>query len=332
MLIRSALLAIALAAAAAPATALDILLGNDDGFETANVRALQQRLKAAGHDVLVAAPAQNNSGRGGAILFLKPLGPLTDASRYGSVAAGAPGVGADPADADVRYVDGTPVMALLYGLDVAAPKRWGRAPDLVLSGPNEGANLGAVVVSSGTVNNALYAINRGLPAIAVSYADFGSRPWSALAPGAIEYEIADRVVALVNQLERRRGRDGRLLPPGTGLNVNIPRFAPGTGAQLQWRLARVGAAAGSAPVFFERLADSPAAVQAHTGVDLPGIGFVAGGAPLPPGVAIPVDDDPRSEANVLATGRIAVSVLQGVPAAGSGPETRARARLRGLAR
>jgi 5'-nucleotidase len=47
------------------ALALDILLTNDDGFETANVRALYQRLKAAGHDVVISAPVHNHSGGGG---------------------------------------------------------------------------------------------------------------------------------------------------------------------------------------------------------------------------------------------------------------------------
>ncbi|MCK6395207.1 5'/3'-nucleotidase SurE [Zoogloea sp.] len=59
-------------------------------------------------------------------------------------------------------------MATMYGLDVLATARWNKAPDLVLSGPNEGQNVGRVVVSSGTIGNAQFAAGRGTPAIALS--------------------------------------------------------------------------------------------------------------------------------------------------------------------
>src|SRR3546814_6370856 len=51
---------------------LNIVLSNDDGFEAANIRALYTELKAAGHDVVLSGPAQNNSGKGGALDFLVP--------------------------------------------------------------------------------------------------------------------------------------------------------------------------------------------------------------------------------------------------------------------
>src|SRR3546814_3199726 len=44
----------------APSWALNIVLSNDDGFEAANIRALYTELKAAGHDVVLSGPAQNN--------------------------------------------------------------------------------------------------------------------------------------------------------------------------------------------------------------------------------------------------------------------------------
>jgi broad specificity polyphosphatase/5'/3'-nucleotidase SurE len=60
----------------------------------------------------------------------------------GAAPTGAPAVGpftkAGYTNGDFHYVHGTPVMASMYGLDVLAPVRWGRAPALVLSGPNEG--------------------------------------------------------------------------------------------------------------------------------------------------------------------------------------------------
>ena len=311
--------------AAAPASALDILLTNDDGFETANIRALQQRLVAAGHAVLVSAPTQNNSGTGGSVRFLRPITPLARDTLYGTVPAGAPGVGADPADADVHYVDGTPVMSLLYGLDVLAVQRWGTAPDLVISGPNEGANLGTINSSSGTFNNALYAINRGVPAIAVSYGGTDGRAYTELDEGAVEYRVADLVVALIDELAAAAGDGAPLLPPGVGLNVNIPELEGDALPPL--RYSRIGRASEYQPVFYEKLSDSPVAVGYGAGVDLPGVSLVLPGMAPPAGVSLPDDDDARSEGKVFHDGAISVSIIEGAAQARRSNEDWVRVRL-----
>lgn len=149
--------------------------------------------------------------------FLTPIGNLSKDTRWGTVQAGAPGVGQDPSDANIYYVDGTPVAAALHGLDVVAPQLWGKQPDLVISGPNDGNNLGILNNSSGTFNNALYGVNRGIPSIAVSDADSSAKSYTSLATGAIEYEKADIVVKLVEQLSQNTVSGGKLLPPGLGL-------------------------------------------------------------------------------------------------------------------
>ena len=175
-----AALCAALAGVALPAQALNILLCNDDGISAANMRALKQQLQAVGHSVIVAAPIDNQSGRGGYIAFLQPVPALSGNERSAKVLglpAGTAGVGVDPSDADVHYVNGTPVAACLYGIDVKSRAKWGTAPDLVISGPNEGNNTGHINPSSGTFNNLLYAINRGLPALAVSDAATSQVNW-----------------------------------------------------------------------------------------------------------------------------------------------------------
>lgn len=324
------LLLLSAALLAAPAQALNILVSNDDGFETANVRALVTQLRAAGHDVVLSAPTQNNSGKGGSMNFLTPITPLARDSRYGSVKAGAPGVGADPVDPDAYYVDGTPVMAVLHGLDVLAPARWQAQPDLVISGPNEGGNTGLINNSSGTVNNVLYAINRGIPAIAASYQGTGSRSHTALTAGAPEYELADVLVKLVARLEQNRPGSQPLLPPGTGLNVNIPKFATGTAATLPYRQSQMGRATEYQPVFFSKLSDSPIARGFGAGVPLPGISFANAQVPPPAGVVIASDEDPQSEANVVHAGAIAVTVFGGLPLASESDAAQVKNRLRGL--
>jgi 5'-nucleotidase len=50
-------------------SALNILLGNDDSWASANIREFYKALKAAGHKVLLVAPAVNQSGKGGTVSF-----------------------------------------------------------------------------------------------------------------------------------------------------------------------------------------------------------------------------------------------------------------------
>lgn len=312
--------------AVAPAQARNILLCNDDGIVAANVRALQQRLSEAGHSVIVAAPADNQSGRGGYISFLRPVPALTGTERSAlalGLSAGTPGVGQDPNDANVHYVNGTPVAACLYGIDVVARAKWGAAPDLVISGPNEGNNTGHINPSSGTFNNLLYAINRGLPALAVSDAATSQVNWSASLPAtARAFEVADIVVRLLDQVLQmprphqaaERSSNRPLMPAGIGLNVNVPAFAAGSGPTLPFALTHVGLATAYAPAFFARLSDSPLAVASGVNLPLPGISLAPMGTVLPSGGTLPQDTDGQSEGNAMARGGVvAISPVQGVP-------------------
>ncbi|MET1754097.1 5'/3'-nucleotidase SurE [Novosphingobium sp. RD2P27] len=315
-MIRSALALCAalLASVSGAATARDIVLTNDDGL-TSNVVALYRALKAAGHDVIVSVPCQDQSGMGAAIRIGRPLGPLTEDCRNGAAKAGAPGAGPMTREGlatDFFYVDGTPVMALLYGLDVAAAKRWGHAPDLVLSGPNEGQNLGAIIISSGTVGNVQTAALRGIPAIALSAgSNTAGSPAAPLANPASS-QVAARTVELLNALGTSEGAP--LLPAGIALNVNFPSQLEGA----NWRRTKVGNWNAYRLRFVESMADdAPPLMQTmaeHRGVALPDL----------PGVAIamnesapaPSEQNDESAANAKD---ITVSALQaGYGAGGSG--------------
>jgi 5'-nucleotidase len=239
--------AVVLATLSAPAAALNVLLSNDDGLSS-NLRALYAALKADGHDVIVSVPCTGQSGRGAAVAMysttlIVPDNDKTqiDAERgchNGAAALGAPAVGPFTkqgyTQGDYHYVHGTPVMAVMYGLDVLAPARWRRAPDLVLSGPNEGRNVGRLVISSGTVGNAQFAAARGLPAIALSAGTDTvdnthlANPYSAV--------VGQLALKLVKALRASAGA-GPLLPVGMALNVNFPDAPKAT---LPWALTRQG--------------------------------------------------------------------------------------------
>jgi 5'/3'-nucleotidase SurE len=231
MIVR-ALLVASLLAFAHPASALTILLSNDDGL-TSNLVALYTALKAAGHDVIVSVPCTGQSGRGAAIVMYSTdtLVATNDSQitaeggcHNGAALLPAPAVGpftkAGFTNGDFYYVHGTPVMATMYGLDVLALARWGGAPDVVLSGPNEGQNVGPIVNSSGTVGNAQFALSRGLPAIALSAGSNTVDNVTLADPDSTI--VADLTLKLLRELEARARPGRRLLPEGLSLNVNFP--------------------------------------------------------------------------------------------------------------
>ncbi len=243
-----ATLAAVLLACASPASALNIVLSNDDGL-TSNVAALYEALKTAGHDVIVSVPCTGQSGRGAAIVMYSTvvIVPDNDKSQIeaeggchnGAAPTGAPAVGpftkTGYTNGDFHYVHGSPVMATMYGLDVLAQARWGKAPDLVLSGPNEGQNVGLIVNSSGTVGNVQFAAGRGLPSIALSAGtDTVDNTNLADPDSAI---VAELTVRLINELEAKTKRGQPLLPNGVALNVNFPNAARSNSA---FAFSRIG--------------------------------------------------------------------------------------------
>lgn len=194
------------------AAALNIVLTNDDGWDTENVRVLKEKLLEAGHDVILSAPCTQQSGKGGAINFLQPVN--VDVSKASDDVYCVGDVDGDKNFDD--YVEGTPVMAALYGIDVAAQNKWSAYPDLLISGPNEGNNVGFLNNNSGTLGAAMVALARGIPAIAVS-GDSNSGSDSSQAP-----KIADIVVNIVDILVSKQKDGEPLLEQFTGLNINTP--------------------------------------------------------------------------------------------------------------
>lgn len=213
---------------ALPAPAMRILLTNDDGFESQNIQALYTALKAAGHEVMMSAPFHEQSGMSAALGQLSDFTPTTRPSPAGTIGAGAPGTGPTTLGADQFYVDSTPVAAVIHGIEKLAPAKWGAAPDLVISGPNIGHNLGTVTPHSGTVGAAITALNWGVPAIAVS----GVSGNAATAP--LLAAITLHVLAAASD----RGRIS--LPAGTGLNVNVPALdATRTAASYRYAFTQI---------------------------------------------------------------------------------------------
>ncbi|KAH8666989.1 acid phosphatase [Xylariales sp. PMI_506] len=205
------------------AGALNIVLNNDDSWATANIRSLYSALKNAGHQVLLVAPVSNQSGKGGSLTLSTAANLSTDGD-FGAVTAGSPSWGTDPNDGNIWYYNGTPTSCTFFALDYVVPKMWnGTTPDLLVSGPNEGNNVGIFAYTgSGTIGAAYGAVSRGIPAIAVSASDLNHRYYTAVnTTSDISILAANATVELVDFIASQ-ANSSRLLPLGYGLNVNFP--------------------------------------------------------------------------------------------------------------
>jgi 5'-nucleotidase len=134
-------------AASAP---LRVLVTNDDGYAAPGISIVTQALAALPDvRITVVAPATNQSGTGGKTT----AGTLTTLPGKQQTAAGHP----------ATAVVGFPADSVDYALDTMH-----LTPDVVVSGINQGQNLGPITAVSGTVGAAKRAAAAGVPAIAVS--------------------------------------------------------------------------------------------------------------------------------------------------------------------
>lgn len=184
---------------------IHILVTNDDGVSAPGLGTLAQALQAVGK-VTVIAPERNWSASGHSKTMRSPL-----RADPGELPNGIPAL----------ITDGSPTDAIALGLMGLA-----EAPvHLVVTGINNGPNLGHDVTYSGTVTAAMEAVIAGVPALAISLA---SRDKHADTRPAASFAAHLARVVLANGL-----------PPKTLLNVNVPSV-PAT-ALRGMRITRMGA-------------------------------------------------------------------------------------------
>lgn len=164
-----------------------ILITNDDGIGAPGLLALKDACADVG-DVTVLAPDHNWSASGHVKTMHKPL-------RVG----------------EVTLADGTPALSTTGApSDAVAMAFLGLVEnpiDLVVSGVNQGGNLGHDVTYSGTVTAAMEAAISGVPGIAVS---LNSRDYE-------DFSVAARFAAALAGQVLEHG-----LPEGVLVNVNVP--------------------------------------------------------------------------------------------------------------
>lgn len=167
-----------------------ILLSNDDGVHAPGLKIMQKELAKLG-TVYVVAPLDEKSTTGHSLTLHKPLRLISMGKNFYGV-SGSP--------ADCVYLG---IRQVIGGM-----------PDLVISGPNRGANLGQDVYYSGTVSAAREACILGIPSMAVSLAvDFKKMT----SESALHYASAAKMaVRVLRRLEKCA------LPRHTLLNLNVP--------------------------------------------------------------------------------------------------------------
>jgi len=166
---------------------MKILISNDDGYLAPGIIALFDAMRKIA-DVEVVAPEQNNSAKSNALTLHSPIYIREALNGF-------------------KYVTGTPADCV----HIALTGLLNYKPDLVVSGINNGANMGDDTIYSGTVGAAMEAYLMGIPAIAFSQVERG---WEHIE------DAADFAREFVLSMMARKIEDKQ---PWL-LNVNIPNL------------------------------------------------------------------------------------------------------------
>jgi 5'-nucleotidase len=163
---------------------MHILISNDDGYFAPGIESLAAQFKNVA-EITVVAPAQNCSGASNSLTLDRPLYLRTAPNGF-------------------NFVNGTPTdcvhLAVTGMLDVM--------PDMVISGVNNGENMGDDTIYSGTVAAATEGYLLGIPSIAVSLSYAGQ---------AKHYDTASLVARDLALRFKARAFNEPVL-----LNVNVP--------------------------------------------------------------------------------------------------------------
>jgi 5'-nucleotidase len=172
---------------------LRILITNDDGLYSPGLWAVASTLKELG-EVVVVAPDRDQSGIGAAMT-------LQSVVRAREIAP-------PPVEGIRTYaVEGTPADCVILAAETLITE----PIDLVVSGINQGSNLGLDIMTSGTVGGAFQGYFHKIPAIAISIASLTD----------LQYEAASQAAkSLAAAISKNN------LPSPMLLNVNLPNAAP----------------------------------------------------------------------------------------------------------
>ncbi|MEO8417552.1 MAG: 5'/3'-nucleotidase SurE [Methylophilaceae bacterium] len=160
-----------------------ILLSNDDGYFAPGLNILANHLQHLA-EIIVVAPERDLSGASNSLTLDRPLTVRTAGNGY-------------------HYVNGTPTDCV----HLAVTGLLDKLPDMVISGINDGANMGDDTIYSGTVAAAMEGYLLGIPSFAVSMSRHNVE----------HFETAAKVVVDLVKHYQQTG-----FPPPLLLNINVP--------------------------------------------------------------------------------------------------------------
>ena len=164
-----------------------ILITNDDGISSQGIYALWEAMNEVG-ETFIAAPSTEQSASSHSITLSDPIRVRTIERKNGFRG---------------WSVSGTPADCVKIAIQSLMLDR----PDIIISGINQGANLGSNIIYSGTVSAATEGMIQGIPSIAISLASFNTDNYEG-------------VKIYAKKIVRHVIEHG--LPKGTLLNVNVP--------------------------------------------------------------------------------------------------------------
>ncbi|MDD3052374.1 MAG: 5'/3'-nucleotidase SurE [Candidatus Cloacimonetes bacterium] len=163
---------------------MKILLTNDDGFDADGIKTLEQSLLEEGHEIVIVAPDSEKSAASHSLTLHQPIRIIQrGVNRYS--------------------VTGTPADCIIMAFSVILKD----SVDLVISGINQGQNMGEDVVYSGTVAAAVEAMWSDMKAIAISSASYNNPEYNTAAKCLIDLLKRD-ITSIINK--------------SYVLNVNVP--------------------------------------------------------------------------------------------------------------
>lgn len=167
---------------------MKILISNDDGYLAVGLNILAEHVAKIA-DITVVAPERNRSGASNSLTLDRPLSVKKAANGF-------------------LYVNGTPtdcVHLALTGLMEFSP-------DMVISGINDGANMGDDTIYSGTVAAAMEGYLLGIPSFAFSMSQHNAQHFETAAKVAVELILHYQI-----QHSQKTGFQSPTL-----LNINVP--------------------------------------------------------------------------------------------------------------
>lgn len=169
---------------------MKVLLTNDDGIYAKGLRTLIEKL-AGDHEVYVVAPSVEQSAKSHSITMHHPI-MVNEIDLYDNVKA-AYAIGGTPADC----------------VKIAIEELLTEKPDIVISGINDGPNLGNDIIYSGTVAAAVEGSFYDVNSVAVSLCGRRNADFNAAA------EFIAENIGSFSEME---------MPVDTAINVNVPNI------------------------------------------------------------------------------------------------------------